>query len=218
MGQLADSLRAALQARAGGREASPSPPPDRVRKRDQLGGAEALKWQPEIKVPEQKQPVRVHPGAGADKEKGLAKQLLAPPRVSSRGKGVDGKGDSAGRKWFELPATQITDEVKQELRLLRLRGAYDPKRFYKSFDETKFPKHFQIGTVVDTAQDFYSSRLTKRERGASITQELMSDPAVTAARKKRYAKLQAEATKYQRVKKRKTEQPRVNQKKQRPKH
>lgn len=26
---------------------------------------------------------------------------------------------------------QITDEVKQELRLLRLRGAYDPKRFYK---------------------------------------------------------------------------------------
>lgn len=75
MGQLADSLRAALQARAGGREASPSPPPDRVRKRDQLGGAEALKWQPEIKVPEQKQPVRVHPGAGADKEKGLAKQV-----------------------------------------------------------------------------------------------------------------------------------------------
>ncbi len=75
MGQLADSLRAALQARAGGREASPSPPPDRVRKRDQLGGPEALRWQPEVKVPEQKQPVRVHPGAGADKEKGLAKQV-----------------------------------------------------------------------------------------------------------------------------------------------
>lgn len=61
----------------------------------------------------------------------------------------------------------------------------------------------------------YCATTVRRHRHA---QELMSDPAVTAARKKRYAKLQAEATKYQRVKKRKTEQPRVNQKKQRPKH
>jgi len=27
--------------------------------------------------------------------------------------------------------------MKRELRLLRLRGAYDTKRFYKSFDNTK---------------------------------------------------------------------------------
>lgn len=39
--------------------------------------------------------------------------------------------DTAGSKWYNLPATQITDEVKKELRLLRLRGTYDPKRFYK---------------------------------------------------------------------------------------
>ena len=60
------------------------------------------------------------------------------------------------RGWFELPATQITDEVKRDLRLLHLRSALDPKRFYKGFDQTKFPKHFQLGTVVEGAADFYS--------------------------------------------------------------
>jgi hypothetical protein len=34
--------------------------------------------------------------------------------------------------------------VKRDLRLLRLRGAYDPKRFYRSFDDSKFPKYFAV--------------------------------------------------------------------------
>ena len=40
--------------------------------------------------------------------------------------------------------------------MLRLRGAFDPKRFYKSADATKFPKYFQMGTVVEGPTDFYS--------------------------------------------------------------
>jgi hypothetical protein len=51
---------------------------------------------------------------------------------------------AAGKDWYELPATKITDEVKRDLRLLKLRGVYDPKRFYKSFDDSKFPKYFQV--------------------------------------------------------------------------
>jgi hypothetical protein len=34
--------------------------------------------------------------------------------------------------------------VKRDLRLLRLRGAFDPKRHYKTFDTSKFPKHFVV--------------------------------------------------------------------------
>lgn len=63
------------------------------------------------------------------------------------------------RGWFELPATQITDEVKRDLRLLHLRSALDPKRFYKGFDQTKFPKYFQLGTVVEGAAEFYSGKV-----------------------------------------------------------
>lgn len=32
----------------------------------------------------------------------------------------------------------------------------DPKRFYKSADQTKFPKYFQFGTVVEGPTEFYS--------------------------------------------------------------
>jgi hypothetical protein len=49
-----------------------------------------------------------------------------------------------------------TLQVKRDLRMLRLRGAFDPKRFYKSADATKFPKYFHMGTVVEGPTDFYS--------------------------------------------------------------
>lgn len=46
--------------------------------------------------------------------------------------------------------------MKTDLRLLALRGAFDPKRFYRNPDATKFPKYFQMGTVVEGPTDFYS--------------------------------------------------------------
>jgi Fcf2 pre-rRNA processing len=46
--------------------------------------------------------------------------------------------------------------VKQDLRMLALRGALDPKRFYRNPDATKFPKYFQMGTVVGGPTDFYT--------------------------------------------------------------
>ncbi|KAI3429689.1 hypothetical protein D9Q98_005774 [Chlorella vulgaris] len=100
--------------------------------------------------------------------------------------------DTAGRGWFDLPATEITEEVKRDLRLLRLRGALDPKAFYKKLDSTKFPKYFQMGTVVEGAADFYSGRLTNKQRKRTLTEEIMADPQLEAARKKRYTKLQDE--------------------------
>ena len=57
-----------------------------------------------------------------------------------------------------MPATRIDDKLKRDLRLLRLRSAMDPKRFYKSADGTKFPKHFQVGTVVAGPNEFYSGK------------------------------------------------------------
>lgn len=67
-------------------------------------------------------------------------QLLVPPRdpahLSKAHKAA--KPDTAGKGWFDLPAQKIDDDMKRELRLLRLRGAYDSKRFYKTFDNTKW--------------------------------------------------------------------------------
>ena len=64
---------------------------------------------------------------------------------------------TAGKQWFDLPAQQLTDETRRDLKLLQLRGTFDPKRFYKSSDHKKgLPKFFQIGKVVEASADFYS--------------------------------------------------------------
>lgn len=33
-----------------------------------------------------------------------------------------------GKDWFGLPALELTDERRQDLELLQMRGALDPKR------------------------------------------------------------------------------------------
>lgn len=190
--------------------------------------AAQLAWRPEAELP-----TRIVPGTAraaaplvAEKERGLAKQLkVAPrdgrkPRPAASGVKVKGSGGVSGStgKWYELPAVAITPEVKRDLRLLRLRGALDPKHHYKRFDETKFPTNFQMGTVEDDPLDFYSGRMAQRQRKDTLTEQLLVDPAVSAARKRRYNKLQAEATRYQKVKKRKTSMPREKRKPPRPKH
>lgn len=100
---------------------------------------------------------------------------------------------SAGKSWFDMPAVEYTPELRRDMRLLKLRGAYDPKRFYKTDDTSKLPKHFQVGTVVEGAQDFYSARLSKRERKRTLTEEVFADADIKAVRKKRFAKIQAAA-------------------------
>lgn len=86
-------------------------------------------------------------------------QLKLPPRDT---RSIDKQArqlasETAGKQWFDLPAQQLTDETRRDLKLLQLRGTFDPKRFYKSSDHKKgLPKFFQIGTVVEAPADFYS--------------------------------------------------------------
>ena len=85
------------------------------------------------------------------------------------------KPESAGKQWFDLPAQQLTDETRRDLKLLQLRGTFDPKRFYKSSDHKKgLPEFFQIGTVVEASADFYSG--VAEETWPLLLQ--MNDPAV----------------------------------------
>lgn len=156
----------------------------------------------------------------ADKSGNLSKQLHVPSadtRVLARAAKKNAP-DTAGKAWFDLPATTITDEVKNDLRVLRLRSAYDPKTFYKKFDTTKFPKYFQFGTVVEGPTEFYSGRLTRKERKRTLTEEIMADPHLTAVRKKRYTKMQEEAARTASRPGRKTDNPRMTKKPRRPKH
>jgi len=49
-----------------------------------------------------------------------------------------------GDKWFNMPATEITEEVKRDLEVLQMRSVLDPKTFYKKNDLKVLPKYFQV--------------------------------------------------------------------------
>jgi hypothetical protein len=91
-----------------------------------------------------------------------------------------------------MPAPTVTPEIKKELQLLQLRGVMDPKRHYKASDMKGIPKYFQIGTVVEGGADFYSGRLTKKERKGTFADELLADTSLNSYRKRKYKEIQEE--------------------------
>ncbi|KAJ3220413.1 Deoxynucleotidyltransferase terminal-interacting protein 2 [Dinochytrium kinnereticum] len=105
------------------------------------------------------------------------------------------EGETAGAGWFHMKAPDLTDELKRDLQVIRSRAALDPKRHYKKPDKSmkgKLPKFFQIGTVMDSAADFYSARLAKKERKDGILGELMADRETKSYLKKKFTKIQGE--------------------------
>jgi len=54
----------------------------------------------------------------------VSKRKLQKHRREERSK-------TKGKNWFDLPATELTDEVKQDLEVLQMRSVLDPKHFYK---------------------------------------------------------------------------------------
>jgi len=76
---------------------------------------------------------------------------------------------TAGPRWFDLPATTLTPEIKNDWAIINARPFINRDRFYKKDNRKEPPKYFQVGTVVSGAGEFYSSRLTNRERSNQRT-------------------------------------------------
>jgi len=94
-----------------------------------------------------------------------------------------------GAKWFGLPATELTEEVKHDLEVLQMRSVLDPKRFYKKNDLKVIPKYFQIGKVVDSPLDFYNNRMTRKERKKTLVDELLADAEFSKYNKRKYKEI-----------------------------
>lgn len=102
-----------------------------------------------------------------------------------------------------MKAPELTQELKGDLQVLKMRGSLDSKRFYKKNDRDGFSKYFQVsrqhwipfptkpfkftvsvtahiacwqvGTVVDNPVDFYHSRVPKKARKRTMVEELLAD-------------------------------------------
>lgn len=82
------------------------------------------------------------------------------------------KPDTAGQQWFDLGKPEMTPELKRDLQLLKMRHVLDPKRFYKKEDAPS--KYFAVGTIQSDPTEFFSNRLSKRQRKQTLAEEVLS--------------------------------------------
>ena len=89
------------------------------------------------------------------------------------------------------PHAQMTSELKNELQLLRMRGAFDTKRFYRTSDYAKgLPKFFQVGTMIEDPLDPAGSG--GRRRPKTMVREALNDPKLRRRAKARFKKVRTE--------------------------
>ncbi|KAK9165844.1 hypothetical protein Scep_001035 [Stephania cephalantha] len=129
-------------------------------------------------------------------ENELVDGLFVPPKEPKKLNKLMKKHlkDTAGASWFDMPAQTITPELKNDLQILKLRSVIDPKRHYKKGDlkSKTLPKYFQVGTVIESASEFFSGRLTKKERKATLADELLSDNHLGTYRKRKVREIEKE--------------------------
>lgn len=100
-----------------------------------------------------------------------------------------------GPKWFNLPRTDLTAEVKRDLQLIQMRSVLDPKRHYKKQSgKAKAPEYSQVGTIVEGPTEFYTARIPKRERKRTLAEEVLAVEAASGRFRKKYNEVQASKT------------------------
>ncbi|KAJ1398330.1 Reticulon [Sesbania bispinosa] len=162
-----------------------------------------LSWQPQLPIPSLLKATdepRIKPQTEASSStvwksnSELVDGLFVPPNDPKKLNKLLRKQvkDTAGKNWFNLPAQTITPELQKDLKLLKLRAAMDPKRHYKKGDSKSktLPKYFQMGTVLDSPLDYYSGRLTKKERKTTLADELLSDQNLAVYRKRKVREIE----------------------------
>lgn len=82
------------------------------------------------------------------------------------------------------------------MQLLQMRGtALDPSRHYKKGSlKARVPKYAHVGRIVEGPADFYSGRLTRKERKKTLLDELMAADKQSGKYKSKYEDIQSRKT------------------------
>ncbi|ANB15183.1 Fcf2p [Sugiyamaella lignohabitans] len=119
------------------------------------------------------------------------RKIVDPVKVAKQEK--EERESNAGDKWFNMPKPELTPTLKRDLKLLKMRNVLDPKRHYKK-DNSPLPKYFQTGTVIEGNTEFYSARLSRKERRQTIADEILADVSSKAYFKRKYTDIQGSKT------------------------
>lgn len=101
--------------------------------------------------------------------------------------------DDSGKDWFNMKSPELTDSIKRDMMIIKQRSALDPKRHYKK-EKWDIPKHFHLGTIIEGPTEFYSSRLSKKQRGTSLVDEILHDNDSKKYFKRKYSEIQLQKT------------------------
>ncbi|XP_055903268.1 deoxynucleotidyltransferase terminal-interacting protein 2 [Eupeodes corollae] len=129
---------------------------------------------------------------GIEKEKSLPR---LPDRKLRDLRRIE-RAKTKGEGWFNMPATEVTEEVENDLKILQMRSVLNPKQFYKKNDLKVLPKYFQIGTVQHSPLDYYKERDTRRNKKKSLVEDLLADAEFQKYNKRKYKETIAKNDKY----------------------
>ncbi|KAF9892205.1 hypothetical protein FE257_002611 [Aspergillus nanangensis] len=99
---------------------------------------------------------------------------------------------TAGENWFNLPKTELTAELKRDFQLLRMRSVLDPKRHYKKEGgKANIPTYSQVGTIIEGPTEFFSGRISKKDRKKTFVEEALTLDRAKGRFKSKYQDIQA---------------------------
>ena len=105
------------------------------------------------------------------------------------------KKATAGERWFNLPKTDLTPELKRDLQLIKMRNVLDPHRHYKKDNgKMEAPEYSQVGTIVEGPTEYFSGRIQKRDRKRTFVEEVLAGEQNTGRFKKKYGDVQEKKT------------------------
>jgi hypothetical protein len=100
--------------------------------------------------------------------------------------------DNAGAGWFNLPRTSDDPQTKKDLQILKLRSvlALGKQHFKRDTRKDPIPAFSQVGTLVEGPTEFYSARLTKKERKRTLVEEVLASGQALSKFKTKYNEIQ----------------------------
>jgi hypothetical protein len=89
----------------------------------------------------------------------------------------------------------VTPELKRDLQLLKMRDVLDPKRFYKKdARKSAIPEFSQVGTIIEGPTEYFTGRLSNKERKRTLVEEILAGESATGRFKSKYNDIQAAKT------------------------
>ena len=94
-------------------------------------------------------------------------KLEKPSTVSQRLKKMrEEREKTTGKKWFHLGRPEMTEELRQELTVLKLQRYATPGRYRKAGAKGGEQEYFEVGSVVAPASAYFTDHSTSSADGS----------------------------------------------------